>query len=279
MSKTIQLSPKEAAVESQSSGSAPGTGGYDPAFFEQLSRIEDRHFWFRSRNRLILELVRHFSSSSELCNLVLEVGCGTGNVLRVLEKACPNSMVVGLELWFEGLKHARNRSGAALVQADIRNLPFRKQFDLVGMFDVLEHIPEDEATLRLAHGALRPGGQLLLTVPAHPSLWSYFDEAAHHCRRYSQEDLRSKLESAGFEVRFLTEFMASILPIVWTYRKLNTLRRKPGSTQQLASDEFRLVPVVNGILTGMLYLEAQWVSRGHTLPAGTSLVVVARKAA
>jgi SAM-dependent methyltransferase len=188
-------------------------------------------------------------------------------------------MVVGLELWFEGLKHARNRSGAALVQADIRNLPFRKQFDLVGMFDVLEHIPEDEATLRLAHGALRPGGQLLLTVPAHPSLWSYFDEAAHHCRRYSQEDLRSKLESAGFEVRFLTEFMASILPIVWTYRKLNTLRRKPGSTQQLASDEFRLVPVVNGILTGMLYLEAQWVSRGHTLPAGTSLVVVARKAA
>jgi hypothetical protein len=73
--------------------------------------------------------------------------------------------------------------------------------------------------------------------------------------------------------------MASIFPLVWGYRKLGRLRRKTGSAKQLASDEFRVVPVVNGILTGLLRLEADWVCRGHSLPVGTSLVVVARKVA
>lgn len=278
VSKTIQLSGKNAA-NAERSELTFSPGGYDPAFFNQLARIEDQHFWFRARNHLILGLARGISSSLKPCDLVLEVGCGTGNVLRVLETACPNSRLVGLELWFEGLRHARRRSGASLVQADIRNSPFGKQFDLVGMFDVLEHLAEDQETLRLVHNSLRPGGKLLLTVPAHQSLWSYFDEAAHHCRRYSANGIRRKLENEGFEVEFLSQFMACIFPIVWAYRKLAGLRRKTDSTKQLASEEFRLVPVVNQILTGLLHLEAKWICRGHSLPVGTSLVVVARKAA
>lgn len=253
-------------------------GGYDPAFFDQLARIEDQHFWFCARNRLILGLARRISSSLKPCNLVLEVGCGTGNVLRILETACPNSKLVGLELWLDGLRHARGRSGAFLVQADIRDSPFGRQFDLVGMFDVLEHLADDQETLRLVHNALRSGGKLLLTVPAHQSLWSYFDEAARHCRRYSMDGIRRKLEDAGFEVEFLTQFMACIFPLVWAYRKLAG-RRRTISTQQLAGEEFRLVPVVNRILTGLLHLEAVWICRGHSLPVGTSLVVVARKVA
>jgi SAM-dependent methyltransferase len=188
-------------------------------------------------------------------------------------------MVVGLELWLDGLRYARSRSGATLVQADIRNSPFGQPFDLVGMFDVLEHIPEDQETLRLAHISLRPGGKLLLTVPAHQSLWSYFDEAAGHCRRYSWDGIRQKLESAGFKVEFLSEFMACIFPLVWSYRKLSGFRKKSNSSMQLTSEEFRVLPVVNGLLTGILSLEAKWVSRSHTLPIGTSLLAVARKAA
>lgn len=278
MSKTIQLSGKNAANPGPSELTF-GTGGYDPAFFDQLARIEDRHFWFRARNELIFELSRRILLSLKPCDRVLEVGCGTGNVLRVLERACPNSTVVGMELWLEGLRYARSRSGAALVQGDIRNLPFGRRFDLVGMFDVLEHISEDQETLRLVHESLRPGGKLLLTVPAHQFLWSYFDDAAGHCRRYSSEGIRRKLEKAGFEVEFLTEFMACIFPLVWGYRKLSGLGKKPNSIRQLASEEFRLLPVVNGLLVGMLSLEAKWVSRGRALPIGTSLLAVARKAA
>lgn len=278
VNKTIQLSGENAA-NAERAELTFRPGGYDPAFFDQLARIEDRHFWFRARNELIFELSRRISLSLKPCDRVLEVGCGTGNVLRVLEQACPNSMVVGLELWFVGLRYARSRSGAALVQGDIRNSPFGKEFDLLGMFDVLEHLPEDQEILRLAGRSLRPGGKLLLTVPAHQSLWSYFDDAARHCRRYSSDGIRQKLENAGFEVEFLTEFMACIFPLVWSYRKLSGLRKKSNSTKQLAREELRLLPVVNGFLTGMLSLEAKWVSRGHTLPIGTSLLSVARKVA
>jgi len=147
------------------------------------------------------------------------------------------------------------------------------------MFDVLEHIAEDQETLRLVHNTLRLGGKLLLTVPAHQSLWSYFDEAACHCRRYSADGLRQKLEDAGFEVEFLTQFMACLFPIVWAYRKLNGLRGNNKSAQKRTSEEFRLVPVVNRVLAGLLHVEANWVCRGHSLPVGTSLVVVARKVA
>ena len=256
-------------------------GGYDPAFFDQLAQIEDQHFWFRARNRLIFKLASGFSASAERGNFVLEVGCGTGNVLRALTKAFPNDMVVGMELWFDGLRHARGRSNATLVQADIGAWPFRRQVDLIGMFDVLEHIQEDREVLLMLNKCLAPGGCLLLTVPAHPSLWSYFDEAAHHCRRYSPQDIRDKLGEAGFQVEFLSQFMACITPLVWIFRKLRGRHRPAGAhtTRAQASDEFRLVPIVNQVLTVLLNLEASWLARGHHLPLGTSLVVVARKPA
>ena len=258
-------------------GDSTAMGGYDPSFFEQLAEIEDRHFWFRARNRLILELSRKISRGLRPGYPVLEVGCGTGNVLRVLRQACPDGMVVGLELWFDGLRYAQKRGAGLLVQGDVRNCPFGKQFDLVGMFDVLEHLPEDQETLRSLCELLAPGGRLLLTVPAHQFLWSYFDEAAHHCRRYAAEEIREKLRAAGFEVEFLSQFMASIFPMVWAFRKLSGLRFGGGKARNLADEDFRVVPVVNPILTVLLNLEARWLASGRRLPLGTSLVVVARR--
>src|SRR5262249_32278194 len=126
---------------------------------------------------------------------------------------------------------------------------------------------------------LAPGGTLLLTVPAHQSLWSYFDEAAHHCRRYSGDEIRRKLTAAGFEGEFQSQFMACIFPLVWFLRKISRLLPQSDfrDAKMLASDEFRLVPVINGILTALLTLEAAWVTRSHKLPIGTSLLVIARR--
>jgi SAM-dependent methyltransferase len=254
-------------------------GGYDPTFFDELAVVEDRHFWFRARNRLIFELAKRISSGLKPGYLVLELGCGTGNVLRVLENACSEGKVVGLELWFEGLRHARERSNAFVIQGDVRKCPFGRQFDLIGMFDVLEHIKEEGDTLDSVWRLLTPGGRLLLTVPAHPFLWSYFDEAAHHCRRYSPAEIRKRLMEAGFEVEYQSQFMASLFPLVWIYRKMSGVRRPSDSREakMLASKEFRLIPIVNGVLSALLNLEARWLASGHSLPAGTSLVVIARR--
>ncbi|MGA9797441.1 MAG: class I SAM-dependent methyltransferase [Terriglobales bacterium] len=261
------------------SSEAGSPGGYDPSFFQQLAKIEDRHFWFRARNRLISSIAQKLTASLDPGYRMLEVGCGTGNVLRVLRQGCPDGQVVGMELWFDGLRFAQQRSQGPLVQGDVRNCPFGKPFELIGMFDVLEHIPEDLETLYALRDALAPGGRLMLTVPAHQYLWSYFDEAAHHCRRYSAREIRARLVEAGFEVEFLSPFMASIFPIVWFFRKIGNRRRagSSGDARTLALREFRVLPGINGLLGAMLKLETLWLSRGYRLPIGTSLFVVARK--
>jgi SAM-dependent methyltransferase len=252
-------------------------GGYDPSFFEQLAKVEDRHFWFQARNRLIFGITRKLTPGLNPGYRVLEVGCGTGNILRALRQACPDGNVVGLELWLEGLRFAQQRSTALLVQGDVRHSPFGRPFELIGMFDVLEHIPEEVETLVALREALAPGGRLMLTVPAHQYLWSYFDQAAQHCRRYSPRQIRDRLTEAGFQVEFLSEFMTCIFPIVWLFRKIGNRRRGSGDARTLALKEFRVLPVINGLLTAILKLETLWLSRGYRLPIGTSLIVVARK--
>jgi SAM-dependent methyltransferase len=228
---------------------------------------------------LIYELAKQVCAGLNPGYLVLEVGCGTGNVLNVLQKACEGGLVVGTERYFDGLPHAKRRYAGPLVQADARNLPFRKQFELIGMFDVLEHIPEERETLLSLRKILAPGGKLILTVPAHQFLWSHFDEAAHHCRRYSSAQLRQSLAEAGFAIDFLSQFMASIFPLVWAFRKLGG-PRGPVSQEEAkkqAMQEFRVLPGINGVLAALITVEARWLALGHRLPFGTSLVVVARK--
>jgi SAM-dependent methyltransferase len=255
---------------------------YDPDFFAKLADVESRHFWFRTRNQVITALTQQFVKDCSDGYRVLEVGCGTGNVLQALEKACSRGVVVGMDLFAEGLAFARKRTSCALVQGDVEQPGFGVPFDVVGAFDVVEHLPDDLRILRSFHAMLRPGGMLLLTVPAYRSLWSYFDEASHHCRRYEPRDLRQKLDQAGFEVEFLSPFMASVYPLMLLVRRISSLRRQ-GKTPSAESDlsltlqELRIVPVLNGLLTFVLRQEARLIQARRVLPFGSSLIAAARR--
>ena len=255
-------------------------GGYAPVFFDELAAVEDRHFWFRARNALLSRLIRRLTAGLQSGFYVLEPGCGTGNVLRYLKTSCPRGAVIGMDLYHEGLRHAHRRTGCPLVQGDMQKAPFKRQFEVVGMFDVLEHLSDDRQILRDLWTLLTPGGVLLLTVPAHMSLWSYFDESAHHCRRYEVQELRTRLEEVGYQVEFLTQFMACTYPLVWLNRKLSGFVAAPKSMaekQRLSSNDVKIIPVLNGILSFLLHLESRWVAAGHHLPLGTSILAVARK--
>jgi SAM-dependent methyltransferase len=255
---------------------------YEPAFFQSLAAIEDQHFWFRARNQTIASLVRQIEADFPLGYRVLEIGCGTGNVLRVLEQECPNGLVIGADLFIEGLSFASERVSCSLLQTDVHALPFASKFNLICMFDVLEHLPDDEDLLAYLHGALAPGGILFLTVPAHPYLWSYFDEAAHHCRRYRPSELNEKLIKAGFRIEYQTQYMASIFPPVWFGRKLATLinimrLKKKGQIDSMTLQELNIKPAINTLLTWMLSLEIRLIEDRHKLPFGTSLLALAQK--
>jgi 2-polyprenyl-3-methyl-5-hydroxy-6-metoxy-1,4-benzoquinol methylase len=255
---------------------------YDPSYFALLSAVEDRHFWFRTRNHVISVLVNQIVANLAPGYRVLDVGCGTGHVLRVVEEACTHGKVIGLDLFAEGLHYAKRYASYLLVQADLFRPPFGTQFDLICLFDVLEHLPDDEQVLRDLSAMLKPGGTLLLTVPAHPSLWSYFDEASHHYRRYTPAELEGCLVDAGFSIDYLTQYMASIFPFVWLGRRVKSamgLRRADhrNRTHTLAHRELRITPGVNDFLRLLLSLEVRMIARRLRLPVGTALLALARK--
>jgi len=256
-----------------------GAGGasYDPAWFAPLAAVEDRHFWFRARNRVIRALAGGLTAGLAPGYWILEVGCGTGSLLPVLAEACPGGVVVGADLFGESLTFARRRARCPVVAADIGSLPFRPGFALIGLFDVLEHLEDDVAVLGSLRRLLAPEGALLLTVPAHPSLWSYFDEAARHRRRYEAGELEQKLARAGYRIEYLTPFMSSIFPLLWLGRRLAP-RLGRRSASELVHQELRVTPVLNELLGWMLAPEAAFIARRRRLPVGTSLAAVARPA-
>jgi SAM-dependent methyltransferase len=252
--------------------------------FAALFAAEDRHFWFRARNRVLGRIVRKLTTCLPPGYRVLEVGCGTGNVLRVLEDVCHAGEVIGSDLFDVGLRFARQRVFCRLVRADVHDLPFRAPFDLVGMFDVLEHLADDRRALRCLFGALAPGGRLVLTVPAYTALWSYADECAGHYRRYAPAELRRALAETGFRVEYLSPFMMPLAPLMWLGRRLAALRnrfafRAKASARELALRELQTGTVVNRCLDALLALEAPLLTRGWRLPVGTSLLAVAARPA
>jgi len=246
--------------------------GFRPEHFARLAALEEGHFWFRARNELIVQVLRRYFPHARN---MLEIGCGTGYVLRGVTHANPELRVSGSEIFLEGLSFAAQRMpDADLFQMDARQIPYESEFDLVGAFDVVEHIEEDGRVLHEIHRALKPGGGAILTVPQHPWLWSAQDESACHVRRYRRRELTDKLRAAGFEILFSSSFVSLLLPMlaVSRWRK----RKSTGSAE--LGGEFRPPAIVNGALYHVLRLESLLIRAGVRFPAGGTRLVVATKA-
>jgi SAM-dependent methyltransferase len=238
--------------------------------FALIAEYEESHFWFRARNDLIVwAFTRYFPSFRTF----LEIGCGTGAVLSAVGGAFPSATLTGSERSEEGLRVAAHRvSGIRLVQMDARQIPYQEEFDVIGAFDVLEHIDDDQAVLAEMHHALVRGGGLIVAVPQHRWLWSAVDEYSQHYRRYTRKELTIKLASAGFRLEHVTSFMTLVLPAMLLSRitKRDAAAMDPGA-------ELKLGGATNVILGWLCACEAQATHRGWSLPWGGSLLAVARK--
>ena len=141
----------------------PHSASFEPEFFEILHVAEDRHFWFRSRNRIIAAATQNIDAQLQPGYWALEGGCGTGNTLRMLDRACTNGRVIGADLYGEGFDKARMRSKSQLMRLDLTRLPFQRALSVVALFDVLEHLPDDCGVLASISDTLVDGGRLGLT--------------------------------------------------------------------------------------------------------------------
>lgn len=250
--------------------------GFDPRDFETLARIEPGHFWFEPRNRLLGALcARHAPAARR----ILEIGCGTGFVLAEHARRLPGARLVGAELHPSGLRVARERlvGRAEFVQMDARAIPAAGVFDLIGAFDVLEHIAEDEAATAAMRRALAPGGLLALAVPQHPELWSTADDVAHHVRRYRPGDLEAKLVATGLAPVFSGSYCALLLPLMAVGRWRQRRGARGGAPARASEAEARPAPWINALLRSVLYAEVSLTLAGLRLPAGGSRVVLAKR--
>jgi SAM-dependent methyltransferase len=228
--------------------------------------VDEHHWWYRGRRRII---------RSELDRLplpegarVLDAGCGSGRTLEELE---PFGVVHGIELDPEAAEVARSRGVGEVEIGRLEDLPWEDaRFDLITCLDVIEHTPDDRVTLSELRRVCKPGGWLLVTVPAYQALWSLHDDANHHFRRYNRPTLRAAAEESGWQLRRMTSFNSLLLAPAAAVRLIQ--RRAPNSEY---TPDIRLGPAwLNALLERPLRMEARWLASGRTLPAGLSLMAV-----
>lgn len=263
--------PRHAGFPLLAPALAESGSDFDPAAFDLLTAIEARHFWFPPRARLLSQLAhRHFPAARTF----LEIGCGGGYVTRAVAQAHPWDRILGGEVSAFGLTHALARlpENIELLQMDARENPFRAAFDVIGCFDVLEHIEEDQRVLDGFARALRPGGGVVLAVPQHMWLWSAADTYAHHKRRYARGELEGKCASSGLEVVASLSYATVTLPLML----LSRLGSRGVSDHGAPPRELEPPGWLNSLLRGALQVEVSASLAGLHLPIGGSRIVVAR---
>src|SRR5262249_38474167 len=207
------------------------------------------------------------------CTSLLDVGCGSGGVLAALRARFPQLRVEAGDALREALDCARRRlPDVSFVQIDVGRLPYDGEFDVACAFDVIEHLDDDEHALGEMHRACRVGGGVIITVPQHPFLWSAVDDYSRHRRRYSRRELVGKLRRAGFTVERATSFLTLLLPalVAARWQKRDAASLDPGA-------ELRIGSALNSVLDAVCRVEASAIAAGLSLPAGGSLLVVARR--
>lgn len=234
---------------------------------------EDRHWWFLARRRILLAVLERAVPRTGI--EIADVGCGTGGMAAPLSRF---GRVTAVDEASEAREYCRRR-GLDRVLSIAEWDAETSAYDLLTAFDVVEHVEDDLALLKRLHARLKPGGTLVVTVPAYRFLWSPFDEMNHHYRRYSRGELRRRLESAGFRVRRATYFNTLLFPVIaivrLAERALGLDPADEAEKKKALARWFKVGPL-NGVLGGIFASERHWLVE-RDLPAGCSILAVAVK--
>lgn len=236
--------------------------------YRRMYELESHYWWFVARRRLALRLLRR-SLRKNGRPRILDLGCGTGAVLQELAQF---SEPIGLDMSPLALDFSRSRNLSRLIVGRGERVPIRTgSLDAVVALDVFEHIEEHAAAFAEAARILRPGGVLVLSVPAFKSLWGPHDVALMHFRRYRKQEVRLQLERAGLTVEKLSYAIFALFPVVATIRFFE--KRRTGEARASLPS---LPSWANKGLIGLQGFEASMISAA-SLPWGSSVVAVARK--
>ncbi len=237
----------------------------DRIIFDRMAALDQTHWWYVARRRILADLIaREIPLPSDAS--ILEIGCGTGHNFPVLSRF---GTLDALEIDAPARAIASARLGRPVGDARLPDLPGvpDAHYDLIALLDVLEHIEDDHAALAGIKAKLKPGGRILLTVPANEWMWSAHDTVHHHFRRYNPASLRKVARGAGLKVELLTHFNSLLFPLAAGFRLLGRL------TGREEADDAQPAAPLNALFTGLFGFERHLIGR-LPLPFGVSIAAV-----
>jgi SAM-dependent methyltransferase len=248
-------------------------GSMERTEYEVMAAVEDRHWWYGGMRAIAAALLDEvYAGRRDL--RILDAGCGTGGNVVFLRRY---GSVAAVDLAPEAALFGRERLRGALARATVLALPFVDAcFDLVTSFEVLYHrgVPDEGAALRETWRVLRPGGRLLLRLPAFEWLRGRHDSAVHGRRRYTIGDVQTLLRNQGFVIERISYVNTLLLPFPLVQRLIERLL--PDAPDE--GSDLQLPPaLLNEALRWPLAAEAAWIARGGSFPVGLSVICRARK--
>jgi len=248
----------------------------NPSEYHTLYELEENHWWYRSLHRLILRIVsKEYDRLGSLD--MLDAGCGTGRLCQLL---APYGTVLGIDIAAEAIELCHKRGLQNVRKADLNTTGLQhEQYDVITSMDVLYHaaVTDEENILKSLHYSLKPGGMLLINLPAFSFLMSSHDKAIHTRRRYRRPELLAMLKNAGFEIKLCSYRLCALFPLLALYRVAKAGLNRDTPDAQSSSDVKPVNPALNCLLASITKLEDLFMSQ-FPLPFGLSLFAVARKA-
>lgn len=243
----------------------------DPSLYRRMAAVEDLHWWFASRRAICNQMIDRMSLPPSAA--ILEPGCGTGGNFPMLAR---RGRLYAMDADPSALRFAASRGLAELCQGSLpENIPFGDtRFDLIVMTDVLEHLADDAGSLRALRTRLKPGGRLLLTVPALPWLWSEHDVTHHHLRRYRPAELSAAARAGGFNVEYLSYYNFILFPAIAAVRTLQRWRQQPHDGMDPRHDLRMPSRPLNAFLRRLFSSERHLLAVAR-VPVGVSLILLA----
>ncbi len=241
---------------------------YNADYLNKLYNFEKKHFWFHHRKKIILSYLKKFVPNRNVS--ILEIGAGTGNIAGEIISSGYKNYSVG-ELHVSGLEYAKTYGCSKLYQFDVYSSPFKNHFDVICMFDVLEHLTEDEKVLKTLNDMLKPGGLVILTLPAFNFLWCNIDAVSGHKKRYIREDIKSLSSKTKFSILKNKYFFSNIFPFLI----LRSLINKKASKKTIEdSTGLKISPFFNTLMKLFCFHEYVFFRNISTIPGGSIIAVL-----
>lgn len=248
---------------------------YPDGGFDVTDKNAQSSFWVSSRNRLFKNIVQRNMLPTGKTKF-LEIGCGTGDFIQQIVQN-ESLEITGSEIYLKGLLYAKkNLPKVDFIQFDVTQGFIGEEFDLVVAFDVIEHIEDDIAALVNINRMLTKNGVFIVSVPQHMFLWSSLDEIVKHKRRYSKQELITKLQENGFDISYATSFLFFLFPLMLISRMLDKGQDKTQSEEVALEKRVTFPKALNWIFDLFMRIDEVLIRLGISLPFGGTLIVVAR---